>query len=586
MNVLSRLLADARPYRRQAIITYLCLTAITILNLLVPWLLKQAIDVGLGRGDARFLALIALAILGISLLRAFFGLGQRYYQEWLSQHVAYDLRNRVYDRLQRLSFSYHDYAETGQLLTRGTSDVESVQRFIAYGFLDAINMLLLFLGILGILLVTNWQLALISLLPMPILAGLTAYLRKRTRMLWDKVQQDYSRMSNTLKENLVGAQVVRAFAREPFEIEKFSLTNRDLMRSRQHVLRTHGTIGATLSLLVVISSILVIWFGGRDVMAGRLTVGALVAFNSYVVLLSMPVQRLTGVVNMITEAQVSGGRIYEILNTPFDVKEKAEARELPPVAGLVRFQDVSFRYVSSKEPALENITLEAQPGQIVALVGRTGAGKSSLVHLIPRFYDVSKGSITIDGVDIRDVTLLSLRRQIGIVLQESLLFSASIRENIAFGQPEASMEEVMAAAKAARAHEFILALPDGYETAVGERGITLSGGQRQRVAIARALLINPRILILDDSTSSVDTETEHEIQRALATLMQGRTSFVIAQRLSTVKSAHQILVLERGRIVERGTHDELLTRGGPYRHIYDLQLRDQEEVARMGEGDL
>ncbi|MCC7352907.1 MAG: ABC transporter ATP-binding protein, partial [Anaerolineae bacterium] len=508
MNVLSRLLADARPYRRQAILTYICLTAITILNLVVPWLIKQAIDVGLARRDAGFLALIALAILGISLLRALFSLGQRYFQEWLSQHVAYDLRSRVYDRLQRLSFAYHDYAESGQLLTRGTSDVEAVQRFIAYGFLDAINMLLLFIGILAILLVTNWQLALVSLLPMPVLAALTAYLRKRTRTLWDRVQQDYSRMSNTLKENLVGAQVVRAFAREPYEIEKFGLTNRDLMRSRQSVLRLHGTVGATLGLLITLSSMLVIWFGGREVIAGRLTVGALVAFNSYVVLLAMPVQRLTGVVNMITEAQVSGGRIYEILHTPFDVKERPGARELPPVSGLVRFENVSFRYVSSKGAALQDISLEAQPGQIIALVGRTGAGKSSLVHLIPRFYDVSAGRITIDGTDIRDVTLHSLRRQIGIVLQESLLFSATIRENIAFGHPLANMDEVIAAAKAARAHDFIMSFPDGYETAVGERGVTLSGGQRQRVAIARALLINPRILILDDSTSSVDTETE------------------------------------------------------------------------------
>jgi ATP-binding cassette subfamily B protein len=390
-------------------------------------------------------------------------------------------------------------------------------------------------------------------------------------------------MSNTLKENLTGVQVVRAFAREPYEVEKFGATNRALMQSRLHVLRVHGTVGATLTLLIILSTALIIWFGGREVIAGRLTVGALVAFNSYVVLLSLPVQRLSGVVNMITEAQVSGGRIYEILNTPLDVQEKPGAPDLPPVNGLVRFEDVSFRYVSSKKDVLEAITIEAQPGQIIALVGRTGSGKSSLIHLIPRFYDVTAGSITIDGVDIRDVTLNSLRRQIGIVLQESLLFSASIRENIALGRPDATMEEVIAAAQAACAHDFITSFPEGYDTTVGERGVTLSGGQRQRVAIARALLIDPRILILDDSTSSVDTETEHEIQRALATLMRGRTSFVIAQRLSTVKSAQQILVLDRGRIVERGTHDELLARGGPYREIYDLQLRDQEEVARMAE---
>ena len=355
--------------------------------------------------------------------------------------------------------------------------------------------------------------------------------------------------------------------------------NRGLMERRLAVMRLWGLNFPLMSFLIGLSTILTLWYGGREVVAGRISVGTLVAFSNYLLMLAWPVQRLGWLVDIVSRAIASGERLFEILDAPSPIKEKAGARELPTIQGEVRFESVSFAYGDGR-PVLTEISLEAKPGEMIALLGATGSGKSTIINLIPRFYDVSSGRITVDGVDIRDVTFKSLRQQVGMVLQETLLFSATIRDNIAYGRPDASLEEVIQAAKVARAHDFIMSFPDGYETWVGERGVTVSGGQKQRMAIARAVLLNPRILILDDSTSSVDTNTEHQIQQALAELMKGRTTFVIAQRLTTVLHANQILVLDQGRIAERGTHEELLAQGGLYRQIYDLQLRDQEEARR------
>ena len=433
--------------------------------------------------------------------------------------------------------------------------------------------------IIGILVSINLRLALLTLLPMPFLAVLVVYLAQVMRPRWRRVQQAFAQVSTVLQENLTGVQVVRAFAREPYEMEKFDTANRDYMRERLRTVRFWGMSSPVLGFLVACGTALAFAFGGPMVIRGELTLGVLVAINSYVVMLSGPVQRLGNTINMAAEAAASGDRIFEVLHAPRDIQDKPGAIELPTVEGCVRFEGVDFRYGDSRQAALHDINLEACPGQAIALVGHTGSGKSTLVNLILRFYDVTHGRVTVDGYDIRNVTLKSLRRQIGLVLQDPLLFSATIRENIAYGRPDATEEEVIVAAKAARAHDFIMSFPEGYDTIVGERGITLSGGQRQRVAIARALLVDPRILILDDSTSSVDTETEYEIQQALNTLMRGRTSFVIAQRLTTVKNADQVLVLDHGRIAQRGTHAELIAQPGPYREVYDLQLRDQEEAA-------
>ncbi len=568
-----------RPHRRAAVLTFIALMAVTILNLVIPWIVKQVIDVGLVRGEHAYLIQAAFLIAGISALRSLFSVGQRYGMERVGQLISFDVRNALYDHIQRLSFTYHAHAQTGQLMSRMAEDVNAVQRFLGVGLLDALSAVIMLVIIIGILVSINLRLALLTLLPMPFLAVLVVYLAQVMRPRWRRVQQAFAQVSTVLQENLTGVQVVRAFAREPYEMEKFDTANRDYMRERLRTVRFWGMSSPVLGFLVACGTALAFAFGGPMVIRGELTLGVLVAINSYVVMLSGPVQRLGNTINMAAEAAASGDRIFEVLHAPRDIQDKPGAIELPTVEGCVRFEGVDFRYGDSRQAALHDINLEASPGQAIALVGHTGSGKSTLVNLILRFYDVTHGRVTVDGYDIRNVTLKSLRRQIGLVLQDPLLFSATIRENIAYGRPDATEEEVIVAAKAARAHDFIMSFPEGYDTIVGERGITLSGGQRQRVAIARALLVDPRILILDDSTSSVDTETEYEIQQALNTLMRGRTSFVIAQRLTTVKNADQVLVLDHGRIAQRGTHAELIAQPGPYREVYDLQLRDQEEAA-------
>jgi ATP-binding cassette subfamily B protein len=376
--------------------------------------------------------------------------------------------------------------------------------------------------------------------------------------------------------------VIKGFAREPHEIDKFHNQSQNVFEQRVNLIRYFSINFPAMSVIIFVSTALILWFGGKEVIAGRMTIGMLAAFNGYVAMLGMPARRLGFFVNMLSEALASAERIFRLLDQPVLIQSPPDAKVLDRLEGQVRFEHVSFRYPNSDGYVLRDIDLQAEPGQMIALLGKTGSGKTTVVNLIPRFYDVpsGKGHVLVDGVDVKEVDLESLRTQIGIVLQESLLFSATIRENIAYGRQDATDEEIETVAKAARAHRFITGFPDGYNTEVGERGVTLSGGQRQRIAIARALLMDPRILILDDSTSSVDTETEYLIQQALKTLMEGRTTFVIAQRLQTLIDADQILVLDQGRVVQRGRHEELLAKGGLYKEIYDLQLRDQERLRR------
>jgi len=386
-------------------------------------------------------------------------------------------------------------------------------------------------------------------------------------------------VSNRLQENVVGVQVVRAFARESYETKRFDIANRKVFQTWIYVIDEWAKIMPTTNWLTTISIIVILWVGGQMVMDGTLTVGAIVVFNAYILMLAEPAQQLTGLVNAGGEAAAGAQRVFEVLDTQPAIQSPLNAVKLDSLRGQVEFCDVGLKYQDEKTASLSHLDLQVEPNRIVALIGPTGSGKTSLVNLIPRFYDVTEGMVQVDGIDVRDLDLVSLRKQIGIVLQTSLLFSDTIKANIAYGRPEATMDEVVAAAKAAQAHEFIVGFTNGYETIVGERGVTLSGGQRQRVAIARALLMNPRILILDDSTSSVDTQTEKLIQAALDTLMEGRTTFVIAHRLSTVRRADMILVMNEGQIAERGTHRELLARGGLYKEIYDLQLVDHAKFS-------
>jgi ATP-binding cassette subfamily B protein len=576
MRSLWRVSAFLRPYRIQVLLSLLALLGITAAQLVVPTIIRQVIDVGLAAGQVRFLFFSALLILGIGLLRAGLNYSQRYLSEWIAAHIGYDLRNRLYNHIQHLPFSYHDHAQTGQLISRCIEDVRSIERFTGYGVAELLRMSLLLVGIVALLFSQNPRLAAVALLPLAPLGLLTSSFGQRVGKYFLAVDNALGELSSRLQENVVGAQVVRAFAREPYEMQRFAGANRVLYDARVKVNSEWSKILPTSHFLVTLGTLLILWFGGGMVLRGEMTIGEMVAFNSYLLMVAGPVQQLTWLVNLAGEAAAGVQRTFEVLDTTPEIETPPGAIQLPPLEGRVEFKEVSFQYYGETARALQDINLSVEPNQVIALIGPTGSGKTSLVNLIPRFYDASHGAVLVDGCNVRTVDLVSLRRQIGIVLQTSLLFSTTVHENIAFGRPEASLEVVVAAAEAAQAHEFIQALPMGYDTLVGERGVTLSGGQRQRVAIARALLMDPRILILDDSTSSVDTQTERLIQQALNRLMEGRTTFVIAHRLSTVKRADLILVMDSGRIVERGTHRQLLAQDGLYREIYELQLRDQE----------
>ena len=576
MRHLLRLRTFIQPYHWQLLLSLLLLLSITGLSLVVPTIIRQVIDVGLLQGEISFMIQAALLILGIGLLKAALTYFQRYATEWVAQRVGYDLRNRLYNHIQHLSFTYHDHSQTGQLISRCIEDVRAIERFAGSGLIDLTRIILLLTGITALLFATNARLAAIALLPMIPLILIAADFGRRIGGFFLHVDRALGDLSARLQENVSGVQVVRAFAREPYEMERFGQANRALFNGRVAVVSEWAKIMPTTQFLIAAGTLLILWFGGQMALNGELTIGALVAFNSYLLMLGGPAQELTWLVNAAGEAVAGAQRAFEVLDIRPDIQSPSQAVQLPLLSGRVEFENVCFQYSGEKASALQGVDLVVEPNQLIALIGPTGSGKTSLINLIPRFYDTSQGALRVDGYDVRTVDLVSLRRQIGIVLQTSLLFSTSVRENIAYGRPEASLEEVVAAAKAAQAHDFIVELPEGYDTVVGERGITLSGGQRQRVAIARALLMDPRILILDDSTSSVDTQTERLIQRALDHLMEGRTTFVIAHRLSTVRRADLILVMDQGRIVERGTHHDLLAQNGLYREIYELQLRDQE----------
>jgi len=578
MKHLIRISSFLKPYIWQTLATLITLLVMTALSLVVPRILSSVIDNGL-TGGAPYLAQAALLLLGIGLISAVLGLANRYLSQWIAAHVGYDLRNRIYDHIQYLSFSYHDHAQSGQLISRCIEDVRAIEQFAGTAVAELIRFVFLTVGIVYIMFNENARLAAIALLPMIPLILMTSSFGTKIGKLFFDVDIAVGEVSNRLQENVVGMQVVRAFAREDYEINRFGAANKEVFRTWIYVIDEWSKIMPTTSWLTAISVILILWFGGQMVIAGTLTIGAIVAFNAYVLMLAEPAQQLTGLVNAGGEAAAGAKRVFEVLDTQPAIQTPAQAVALTNMRGEVEFWEVDLKYQNEKTASLEGINIKVEPNKIVALIGPTGSGKTSFVNLIPRFYDVTEGSVLVDGVDVREMDLVNLRREVGIVLQTSLLFSDSIKENIAFGRPDASMDEIVAAAKAAQAHDFIESFTNGYDTIVGERGVTLSGGQRQRVAIARALLMNPRILILDDSTSSVDTQTEKLIQQALDALMEGRTTFVIAHRLSTVRRADMILVMDRGRIVERGPHAELLARGGLYKEIYDLQLVDHTKFA-------
>jgi ABC-type multidrug transport system fused ATPase/permease subunit len=576
LRIYLRITALLRPHWLSSLGAIVCLGLSTCFALVVPWLLAWVIDTGLQHGQFSTLLLATGAILLTSALRGLFAYEQGYLSQAVSNLVAYDLRNRLYDHLQTLSFSFHDEAETGQLMSRLTVDIEAVRNFIPLGLLRAILAFVYFGTITVILFRLDWHLALVTMICVPILILLSIQVARRLRPLWLRVQNETGVLGTVMQESLSGVRVVKAFAREEYEIAKFDAKNRELRELNLSAMRLSAWNQPLMVLVLNVITVLIVWVGGIAVIGHQLSLGVLVAVTQYILLLGTPVRSFGYMVTWFMRGLSGGTRIFDVLDTLPVITDTAGAIALEGQEGHVRFEHVSFAYGNGQE-VLHDININAQPGQIIAILGATGSGKSTILHLLPRFYEATEGRILIDGHDVRDLTLASLRRNVGLVLQDVFLFNATLRDNIAYGVANATTEQIIAAAKVARIHDFACSLPDGYDTWVGERGVTLSGGQKQRVAIARTLLLNPRILVLDDSTSSVDMETEYLIQQALDAVMRGRTTFVVASRLRTIKSADQILVLEKGSIVEHGTHETLLAQRGLYTRLYDLQLREQEE---------
>ena len=586
MDILVRITLMAWRYRARIILAYVSFFVAVGLSLLIPRILGEFIDKLVRSEGGRIiasdvtqstLAWMALALLVASLMRGIFDFLRTYTTDSLSQKVAYDLRNALYDKLQHLSFAFHDKEHTGNLMSKATSDVEAVRRYVNLGLVRSLEVVVRAVAVTSILVFLDWKLALISLVFMPFVLVRSTMVMGRLRVMWMHVQEVMGQLVTILQENLVGIHVVKAFASEDYEKKKYDQKAQELRREFYQSERLQGLNSAWMTLYFTLALGLVLWYGGWEVIRGNLTPGGLTMFILYMNQLSFPIRMTAFVVNSFSRAISSGRRLFDVLDARSPVEEKPNAKDVGRCQGYVRFQDVSFSY-DSRFPALNQVDILAAPGQITAILGAPGSGKSTIVNLLPRFYDATEGQITIDGTDIRDFTLASLRRNVGIVQQDVYLFSASIKDNIAYGSVNASFEDIIRAAKVAQLHDHIMSLPDGYATWVGERGVTLSGGQRQRLSIARTILVDPPVLILDDSTSSVDVETERLIHRAMTEVMKGRTTFVIAHRLSTVREADVILVLKDGEIVEQGTHQGLIARGGMYQEIYELQLRPQAEI--------
>jgi ATP-binding cassette subfamily B protein len=574
LQVLRRAYGYLRPYWKQTAGAYVSLLLMLAINAAIPQFTRWIIDQGIIGKQLNVLTWSVLALLVLTLIKGVLNYFQGLFTETSSQNVAFDLRNDLQRKLTQLSFSFHDQSETGELLSRAVQDVERVRFLTGRATLRILEASLMLVITAVILLTMDMKLALLVLLTMPLLVLQALRFGARFRPLSMLVQKQLAVLTTTVEQNLRGTRVVKAYNQEEAEIERFDREN-DRWFSLSNLSARMQSLNLPLLFLIAnLGMVAIIYYGGSQVIEGSITIGTIVAFISYVGQLVDPVRRLGMIIPAVAIAGSASERIFDVLDTVSEVRDAPDAIALKNVRGRVRFENVSFGY--GRNHILDNISFDIRPGQKVALLGLTGSGKSSIINLIPRFYDPTAGRILVDEVDIRKVTLKSLREQIGIVLQETTLFAATIRENIAFGNENASDAEVVRAAKAAQAHDFILQTADGYDTKVGERGVTLSGGQKQRIAIARALLLDPRILILDDATASVDTETEHLIQLALAELVKERTTFLIAHRLSTVRNADLILVLDSGAITARGTHEELLATSSVYRSIYNQQLKKQE----------
>jgi ATP-binding cassette subfamily B multidrug efflux pump len=568
-RIVSRTWEYVRPFRGRMVLATLLMILIACSNLAGPYLLKIALDSAIPNGDLRLLGLTAAAFMITALISWLGTYGQTYIMSWVGQAALFSMRKGLFDHLQRLSFSFYDNMEAGRIMSRMTGDVNALNEFLTSGVVAVASDAFVLVGIIVLMFVLDWRLAALTMLVIPFIAFATQQYRSRSRQLYREVRRQNAIVTGNLAENISGVRVVQAYGRENVNRVRFDGVNRENLRRLLKATRWSAGFGPVITFISTLATVTVIWFGGRQVLTGVMTVGSLWAFLSYVGRFFEPINDLSARYNSMQAAMAGGERVFELLDTPPAVQDRPGAYPMPAISGRVVFDNVVFEYLPNR-PVLRGISLTAEPGDLVALVGHTGAGKSSIINILLRFYDIKSGTITIDGHDIREVTTDSLRRQVGLVLQEPFLFSGTVRDNIRFGKLDATDDEVVAAAKAVNLHGFIESLPFAYDTEVHERGSTLSQGQRQLLSFARALIADPRILILDEATSSVDTTTEKMIQHALEVLMRGRTSFVIAHRLSTIKSATQIIVLRHGEIIERGTHAELLQQEGYYYNLYSM----------------
>jgi len=575
MDVLRQLQTFFWEKRKYLFLSILCLAIATALGLVYPNLLRILIDDVIVPRNFEDVPILALAVLGVVILKAGMQFLHGVFGGRLGNYLAYRLRNACYEKLQFLSFRYYDTAKTGDLMSRLTGDLEAIRNFIGFGFAQLLNMFLMVIFGAIMMMTMSWQLTLLTLICIPLLAYVALRFESRIHPAFQEMRLALSSLTTAVQENITGVRTVKSFAREPYEVDKFSTRNERYKTNQIHAATLWSRYFPIMEILASLSVVLLLIIGGRMVIQQTLTLGQLVAFFSLIWYIIGPMWGLGFHINNYTQSKASGERVLELLNTPVDVRETEDPviLENDQVHGHVTFDAVTFAY-GNKMPAVNNINFDAPPGTVIGFLGGTGSGKSTIIQLLMRAYNVSSGTIKLDGININDIGIRSLRSQIASVFQETFLFSSSIRNNISYGLKDVTMEEIERAAKLAKAHDFIMEFPEGYDTVVGERGMGLSGGQKQRIAIARALLKNPKILVLDDATSAVDMETEHEIQSGFQEVMRGRTTFIIAHRISSLRHADEILVLDEGRVVQRGTHQQLIQQPGPYQDVYHIQYAD------------
>ncbi|MDY4919628.1 MAG: lipid A export permease/ATP-binding protein MsbA [Phascolarctobacterium sp.] len=574
MNLYFRALKYVKPYLLRGLCAGICTVIAAGGTAYLPWIIKDMVDQVLKEKNTDMLNYIVISIIVVFIIRGIAYYGQSYLMNYVGQRVIIDIRKAVFEKLQRLSLSFYDKNKTGTIMSYVTNDVNALQSAMVENVVEMVTESVILIASIVMMIYLDWRLFLVTFSTFPIVLLFIDQFGKRIRKSGSRIQEATADITSVLQETVSSARVIKSFVREEYEIKRFDKENMNNFRANMKYAQLSATLTPTIEFVAAVGVTVILWYGGNSVIEGSITAGSLVAFLTYAVNISNPIKRLSRVIGNIQKALAAAQRVFDVLDLPEVIKNAPEAKALPMVKGNVCFNNVSFAY-NPGEQVLNNVSFAVKPGEMIAFVGPSGAGKSTVASLLPRFYDVTDGSITIDGEDIRGVTLNSLREQVGIVPQETVLFNGSVYDNILYGRLDATKEEVEAAAKAANAHNFIMELPDGYQTMLGDRGVNISGGQRQRISIARAILKNPQILILDEATSALDTESERVVQEALDRLMVGRTSFVIAHRLSTIKNADKIMVLEKGSLVECGTHDELMAKEGLYAHLYQIQYRNK-----------